>query len=178
MEKEKLIKSGRSLRKKIIGYIEWDMNDGDYSSKSVLINEVKFFSNETLLNVLAFVSTPPSFKGMSKREDAFGHYLIQDDCIDWSVWESAKEENKPLDKEYLETCSDPIAAYLCENDLVSSGEGDGYPHSVTDVKLYYIDEEEKIHPLDFEPIRNNWKNLSYKEILKLVNLKCLEFLMK
>ena len=64
---------------------------------------------------------------------------------------------------------------MCEKGLVADCTDDGYPHSVVELKLFYLDNDEKLHRIDLNPIRESWESLEYKEILKLINLKCLDF---
>ena len=176
MEKENLISNAKNLRKKVIGYVKWDMDDADYASQPIEMDESDFFGNEALLFALTFVSTSPIFCGINEFGSlSFGNHVVEDwNGPDWTVWKEKRSDT--FSKEYLETSRDPIVGVLQECRFMVRL--DDYPHSVQEVKFFYVDEKSEIHNVDFQPIREMWKGLKYDEILKIVNLKCLEFLMK
>ena len=174
MEKEKFLKSAHRLCCRVFGHIMWDMNDADFSSKPIIMTEEDFFNDDTLLNVLAFVTTPPDFKGFDGRADVFGNHLTEHDSLDEESIEIVRWGVEATE-EYLESSTGLIVQYLCERGLVADCTDDGYPHSVVELKLFYLDNDEKLHRIDLNPIRESWESLEYKEILKLINLKCIDF---
>lgn len=174
MEKEKFLKSAHRLCCRVFGHIMWDMNDADFSSKPIIMTEEDFFNDDTLLNVLAFVTTSPDFKGFDGKAKVFGNYLTEHDGPDEESIEIARWGVEATE-EYLESSTGLIVQYLCEKGLVADCTDDGYPHSVVELKLFYLDNDEKLHRIDLNPIRESWKKLEYKEILKQINLKCIDF---
>ena len=174
MEKEKLLKSAHRLCCHVFGHITWDMNDADFSSKPIIMTEEEFFNDDTLLNVLAFVTTPPSFKGFDGHAEVFGNHLTEYDGPDEESYGIVEGEVEATE-EYLESSTGLIVQYLCEKGLVADCTDDGYPHSVVELKLFYLDNDEKLHRVNLDSIRENWKTLEYKEILKQINLKCIDF---
>ena len=102
------------------------------------------------------------------------HHLTEHDSLDEESIEIVRWGVEATE-EYLESSTGLIVQYLCEKGLVADCTDDGYPHSVVELKLFYLDNDENLHRIDLNPIRESWKNLEYKEILKQINIKCIDF---
>lgn len=167
MEKEKLIIPAKDTYNRVKGFIEWDYCDADYVTAQVNMNAEDFFKDDTLLLVLAFVATPYDYMNAGWNESSFGHHVFKEDYI-WFDYEYDEEED-------LTKSTNPICVFLREKKIVAESGGEA-PHSVHRVNLEYIDENGKVFNINFDSLRENWKKMTYGELLESINKKCLKYL--
>lgn len=126
---------------------QWDANDADYETEMFEIDPEKFFNNDKLIYVLAYVTTPYNFKGHGWNESKFSHHVTENEDID------------------------DILDILDDADFLIRTEYTDYEpcHSVVDIDMTYYDEDGTPFAISFSNIRKAWENMTYEEICNFIN---------
>jgi hypothetical protein len=120
----------------------WDQDDGDYTTEEFELDPEEFFSNDKLIYLLAYITTP--YNG---DEPKFGCHV---------------DENMDID--------DIIYTLDNEGFIIRTYQTDYEPcHSVVKIKMTYYDENGDKSDISFENVRKSWQNKSYDEIVEFIN---------
>lgn len=155
MNKLNFIKKSDKFKGKVFGSIKWDTNDADYVTKLFIFDEDKFFSDDNLLRVLTFVTTPYDYLGAKWNDDAFGHHINVDNK-DGYYWDEGFQDRygKILD--------------LLEDHNMIVSDDYGIAHSVESVELYYMNNDGEFYEVDLSSLRDGWKSMTYDEIVESI----------